>query len=94
MLVPKDGFQWTHGEDLIATWRKPDSHWQTWFCSICGSRVPGSNDESRMFVPAASITDGADSLEVKHHIWVGSKAAWDEIGDSGRQHKEAFRAEK
>jgi len=47
-----------------------------------------------MLVPAASIADGADSLEVKHHIWVDSKAGWDEIGDSGRQHKEAFKAEE
>jgi hypothetical protein len=57
---------------------------------ICGSPVPGLNDESRMFVPAGLITDGGDSLKVKHHIWVDSKAVWDVIGDSGRQHREAF----
>jgi len=27
---------------------------------------------------------------VAHHIWVGSKAGWDEIGDGGRRHLEAF----
>jgi hypothetical protein len=43
-----------------------------------------------MFVPAGLITDGGDSLKVKHHIWVDSKAVWDVIGDSGRQHREAF----
>lgn len=94
VVISNDRFQWTHGEELIASWQKPDADWQTWFCRICGSRVPGTNDASRMFVPAAAITHGAKSLEVKHHIWVDSKAGWDEIGDCGRQHKEAFKAEE
>jgi hypothetical protein len=52
--------------------------------------LPGANDESRMFVPAGLISDGADDLRVIHHIWVDSKAGWDEIGDRGKQHPEAF----
>jgi hypothetical protein len=28
---------------------------------------------------------------VAHHVWVGSKAVWDEIGDAGKQHAEQFR---
>ena len=34
--------------------------------------------------------EGGESLEVIHHIWVDSKAPWEQIGDSGRQHREAF----
>lgn len=30
-----------------------------------------------------SIEEGGESLSVIHHIWVDSKAVWDEIGDSG-----------
>lgn len=90
LLVDNEAFRWIAGENLIATWKKPDADWQTWFCRVCGSPVPGSNDASRMFVPAGLITEGGESLRVIHHIWVGSKAAWDEIGDSGRQHLEAF----
>lgn len=90
VLVDNDKFAWTSGEDHIITWRKPDSDWQMWFCGTCGSPVPGSNDESRMFVPAGLITDGDETLRVAHHIWVGSRAAWDEIGDGGRRHLEAF----
>lgn len=59
-------------------------------CRRCGSPVPAANDESRMFVPAGSLTDGTENLTVTDHIWVGSKAPWDEIGDSGRCHLEAF----
>lgn len=90
VVVDNSGFQWKSGEELITSWKKPNTDWQTWFCRICGSPVPGINDESRMFVPAGLITHGGNSLTVKHHIWVDSKAVWDEIGDAGRQHREAF----
>jgi len=67
-------------------------------CSIC-RRSTGSNgiavvvvpNDQLMFVPAGAITQGGDALRVIHHIWVGSKAAWDEIGDSGKQHAEEYR---
>lgn len=90
VVVNNANFQWIRGEEMIASWKKPDSDWQTWFCRVCGSRVPGINDETRMFVPAGLIADGGNSLRVKHHIWVDSKADWDAIGDSGRQHREKF----
>jgi len=90
VVVRNDQFRWTRGREHIATWKKPDANWQTWFCSVCGSTVPGANDATRMFVPAGAITEGGDALKVIHHIWVGSKAPWDVIGDSGQQHAEAF----
>jgi hypothetical protein len=43
-----------------------------------------------MNVPAGLISVGGDALKVVHHVWVDSKASWDEIGDAGRQHPEAF----
>jgi hypothetical protein len=90
VLVDNHAFRWIRGEELIATWKKPSTDWQTWFCRICGSPVPGINDASRMFVPAGLISEGDESLRVAHHIWVDSRAVWDEIGDSGQQHREAF----
>jgi len=90
VVVDNDAFRWIRGEEHIATWKKPHTDWQTWFCGLCGSPVPGANDESRMFVPAGLISDGGETLKVTHHVWVDSKACWDEIGDSGRQHAEAF----
>lgn len=91
IVVPNDDFRWTGGRENIATWTKPNSHWETWFCKTCGSRVPGPNDSSRMFVPAGLLSETGSGLEVIHHIWVGSKASWDEIGDQGKQHSEAYR---
>ena len=90
VVVDKSDFRWLRGKEHVTSWKKPDADWEIWFCRNCGSPVPGLNDEPRMFVPAALITDGGSSLKVKHHIWVDSKAAWDEIGDSGRRHPEAF----
>lgn len=90
VVVDNEAFRWTHGQSLISTWKKPDADWQTWFCRQCGSPVPGHNDASRMFVPAGLIGEGAETLVVKHHIWVESRAGWDVIGDDGKQHLEAF----
>lgn len=92
IVIDNSLFRWLRGEDQIATWKKPDADWQGWFCRTCGSPLPGANDPARTFVPAGLISDGGESLKVAHHIWVGSKAAWDEIGGSGKQHGEAFKA--
>lgn len=92
MVVAKDDFAWEQGAETIATWRKPGHDWQIWFCPSCGSQLPGENDASTVFVPAGLIVDDAP-LRVIHHIYVDSKAAWDEIGDAGRQHAGAFTPE-
>jgi hypothetical protein len=90
VVVDNEAFRWVRGEEHIATWKKSKGDWQAWFCRICGSPLPGANDERRTFIPAGLISEGGESLRVVHHIWVASKAVWDEIGSSGRQHPEAF----
>lgn len=90
VVVAKERFRWLQGESEIAMWSKPACDWQTWFCRTCGAKLPGHNDALRMFVPAGGLTEGAEALRVAHHIWVGSKASWDEIGDDGQQHPEGI----
>lgn len=90
VLVSNTAFRWLRGEDHIATWKKPDADWHAWFCRVCGSPLPGVNDSSQIFVPAGLISQGGENLRVAHHIWVGSKAPWDEIGDAGKQHREGY----
>ena len=41
VVVPKERFRWLRGQELISTWQKPGTQWQTWFCRVCGSPVPG-----------------------------------------------------
>ena len=90
VVVNNTDFQWLRGKELVNTWHKPEHDWQTSFCQTCGSALPGINDEARMYIPAGLITGGGDNLKVAHHIWVDSKATWDEISDKGKQHQQAF----
>ena len=90
VVVDNERFRWIDGESLISTWKKPDADWQGWFCRECGSPLPGKNDEQRMFIPAGLVSQGGAAMTVKHHIWVDSKAGWDEIGDAGQRHPRAF----
>ena len=90
VVISNNNFSWVRGEELIKTWNKTGHDWQTSFCQNCGSTLPGVNDDSRMYVPAGLITEGDENLKIAHHIWVDSKATWDEIGDNGEQHNQAF----
>ena len=92
VIAPRSAFHWLSGEKHIASWAKPDADWRSWFCQICGSALPGENDASHMFIPAGLLTSDTAALRVAHHIWVGSKACWDEIGDDGRRHVEGYKA--
>lgn len=88
VVVRNEAFRWIRGEDNIAFWKKPDADWHGYFCKTCGSALPGPNDAARMFIPAGLIDVGGGALKVAHHIFVGSKAIWDEIGDGCAQHHE------
>ncbi len=90
VIVANAAFRWTRGEDKISRWVRPIGDWQSCFCRVCGSSLPVINDEARMAIPAGLISDGGQSLKVTHHIWVDSKADWDEICGSGKQHRESF----
>ena len=90
VIVPRDAFRWAKGEDQVQSWSDPSADWKNWFCRTCGSRLPGDNDEDHVFIPAGLITEGDEQLQVAHHIWVGSKAPWDHIGNTGKQHHGAF----
>ena len=93
LVVRAEHFRWVQGRELVARYQPP-APWSITrsFCRVCGSALPGANDETRTFAPAGLISDGGEGLRVAHHVWVGSKAVWDEIGDSGKQHREGFTA--
>ncbi len=90
-VVPNTAFRWVKGEDLVQAWTHPDCDWHSAFCPKCGSALPGRNSEDTMFIPAGALTRGAEGLRISDHIFVGSKADWDEIGGEGRQHSEAYK---
>ncbi len=90
IVINNKYFEWLSGESLLKTWKKPGHDWQSSFCQNCGSILPDENNESTTYVPVGSITQGDEKLKVAHHVFVDSKASWDEIGDAGKQHPEAF----
>lgn len=90
IVVKNKDFEWVSGQEKLKTWRKPGHDWETSFCPQCGSTLPGDNDSERKYIPCGSLSEGAEQLKVAHHIFVDSKANWDEIGDNGKQHKNAF----
>ena len=79
VVVPKQRFNWTHGEDNVQSWLKPGHDWESHFCSICGSSLPGENDPEHMFVPAGSIVKGGADLRVVGHVCMDSKASWEVV---------------
>ena len=94
VVVENSDFRWLRGERKINTWSKPGHDWQTSFCTVCGSTLPGANDENRMYVPVGLISEGGEQLSVAHHIHVDSKAGWEAIGDDGKQHPGPFEAQR
>ena len=81
-FLPRDQFRWTSGEALLATFASSPSA-QRIFCSRCGSQL-GGHDPSALESMAITLGTLADDagLQPAHHIFVGSKAPWHEIGDS------------
>lgn len=92
-IVSNDDLLWLEGHDFIKTWHKPNHDWQTSFCINCGSPLPGKNDEEASYVPVSLLDSGQGRLEVKHHLFVGSKPSWENISDNGVQHKNGFSKE-
>ena len=90
VVLQNDAFQWLTGAEHVRVWKKPDVDWEANFCAVCGSALPGRNSDSTMFVPAGLLPDEAGPLEVRHHIFVGSRAKWDHIADGGKTHEGRF----
>jgi hypothetical protein len=86
-FLNKEQFRWRKGESNIRQFALP-SGYRSDFCSTCGSTVPHAmGNQTQVWVPGG-LLPGDVSSRVTYHLYVGSKAHWDEIGDSGTQHPE------
>jgi len=82
-LSSGENFNWESGENQIQEFTAP-SGYHTAFCKTCGSQLPHSNpDKTTYWVPAGLLNAQDPGLKVGAHVFVDSKAAWDEIGGSG-----------
>ncbi len=87
LLTARQSLRWVTGEDLIQSFAKR-TDWTTSFCRVCGCPVPELRANGKLFaVPAGSLDDDPGT-RVEQHIYIGSKAAWDEIAGDAPQYKE------
>jgi len=84
IVVPEADYRWVSGRDGLATFSKP-SGWRTTFCATCGCPAPQKLPAGAAYWVPAGALDDDPGVSVAGHIWVGSKAPWDEIaGDAPR----------
>jgi hypothetical protein len=91
LMVGRDDLRWTAGQDAIAKFSLPDG-WGPWRCATCGSPVPKLHPAGGAYWVPAGLLDGDPGVRVEGHIFVGSKAPWDEIAGDAPQMVEGFDA--
>ena len=89
LMANRDNFRWISGEDKITKFELP-SGWGVWRCGACGSPVPKLHPGGGAFWIPAGLLDSDPGVRIAGHIYVGSKAAWDEIAEGGPQFAEGF----
>jgi hypothetical protein len=82
--------RFTRGEDRLVTYKVPEArYFKHSFCRTCGSSMPRLDFERGIdIVPMGSLDDDP-GIRPQRHIFVGSRAAWDEIHDDLPQDLEA-----
>ena len=91
LFVPIEALRFTEGEQLVRTFKPPDAERFTHaFCEVCGGTLPFRNEaRGRAVVPMGSLDDDPQ-FRPQAHIFVTSRAPWDEISDELPQHPEAL----
>lgn len=77
ILVRREQFAWTRGEDLVRRWELPSAEKLcTGFCSVCGSSLPWlTRDGKAYLVPAGSLDDTPVARPERNIFW-DSRAEW------------------
>ena len=88
LVVPESDFVWLSGKELRQDYTIPGKTWSTTFCRICGSKVPRTLHGAAAYWVPAGLLDDDPGVSVSGHIYVGSKASWDEIAGSAPQFHE------
>ncbi len=78
-LVNAEEFRWTQGEALLTSYIGQHG-FGLQFCSTCGSTLCGVYDGQVHGVTLGCV-NGDPQVEIGHHIFVGSKAAWERLPD-------------
>jgi hypothetical protein len=71
--------RWISGEGTLTRYQR---------CPTCGSLGPHHNPKRALYNVPAGLLDDDTGVRVAHHIFVGSRACWDVIGDDAPQYDE------
>jgi hypothetical protein len=74
-LVESDEFEWLTGKDLLTSYIGKDG-FGLQFCSVCGSTLCGLFGGVVHGVTLGCV-NGDPEIEIRRHIFVGSRAAWE-----------------
>ena len=88
-MVSKQHFRWVAGEDGLGSYALP-SGFRTSFCSSCGCPAPDLHPSGGAYWVLAGSLDDDPGIEVAMHIFVGSRASWDEIAGDATQYQDDF----
>jgi len=69
---------WRSGEDRVTRFDLPTTRHTKCFCSTCGSGLPYRTPYGELLVVPAGGLDSKMSIRPTAHIFVGSRAAWDD----------------
>ena len=86
-LISPSSFTWTNGEGNLQTYVSKKG-WGVGFCKKCGTTLCGIYQGNVVGIDVGALNNNPP-LAVKEHIYVDSKACWDNIGDNSPQYKEA-----
>ena len=84
-LVQSGTFRWTNGEALLVSYVNQE-HRGLQFCRLCGSTLCGVFNGEVHGVSLGCLNDDP-AITLARHIFVDSKASWDEIGGDAPQFK-------
>lgn len=79
-------FRWLSGEQSLMQYVNAQGQ-GIGFCGVCGSTLCGILNEAVHGVTLGTV-DGDPGVTIQRHIFVGSKAPWDEIGGDTPQFNE------
>ncbi len=69
---------WVSGKDSVVFFNLPSTRHSRCFCSVCGSALPCLQAEGKLLVVPAGSLDSAVPNKPNAHLFVASKANWDE----------------
>ena len=90
LVIASDAIRFLKGEDLLTSYKVPEAkHFTHVFCRVCGASMPCVDQGRGIAVVPMGAFDSDPGVRAERHIFVASKAAWEELTDELPQFPEA-----